>query len=315
MVQPPTAFVSYSWDDDDHKGWVRDLAARLRHDGVDVRLDQWETVPGDQLPAYMERAIREIQYVLIICTPRYRSRSEKRQGGVGYEGDIMTGEVHNSANHRKFIPILRTGAWTKAAPSWLAGKYYVDLTGHPYAERAYADLLTTILGTRPKPPPVGQPPGAPVTPAERSPRRSQQSPTPSLEVKIIGVAIDEVTEPRLDGSRGSALYTVPFRLNRKPSRQWAEAFVATWNRPPRFTTMHRPGIARVRGDRIILDGTTIEEVERYHRDTLVLCAQRANELLAELDAKQSPEEERGQLDSQQHRRTVEDVAKRLRFDD
>lgn len=49
-----------------------------------------------------------------------------------------------------------------------------------------------------------------------------------------------------------------------------EAFIKTWNQPPQFTTMHRPGIARVSGDRVILDGTTIEEVEKYHRDTLKL---------------------------------------------
>ena len=36
--------------------------------------------------------------------------------------------------------------------------------------------------------------------------------------------------------------------------------------------MHRPGIASVSGDRIILDGTTVEELERYHaaRDKLGL---------------------------------------------
>jgi hypothetical protein len=30
----PTAFVSYSWDNDAHKEWVKQLAARLRSDAV-----------------------------------------------------------------------------------------------------------------------------------------------------------------------------------------------------------------------------------------------------------------------------------------
>ena len=51
----PRAFVSYSWDDDSHKKWVADLATALRSDGVDTTLDQWHTVPGDQLPAFMEK--------------------------------------------------------------------------------------------------------------------------------------------------------------------------------------------------------------------------------------------------------------------
>ncbi|MGH7949443.1 MAG: toll/interleukin-1 receptor domain-containing protein, partial [Candidatus Binataceae bacterium] len=88
------------------------------------------------------------------------------------------------------------------------------------------------------------------------------------EIKIVGVIVDEVGQPRNDGSRGSALYTVPFRLSATPSREWAIVFIDAWNSPPRFTTMHRPGIARVEGARVVLDGTTIDEVEQYHLETL-----------------------------------------------
>jgi hypothetical protein len=49
-----SAFISYSWDDDAHREWVRALAARLRADGVDVSIDRWVAVPGDQLTVFME---------------------------------------------------------------------------------------------------------------------------------------------------------------------------------------------------------------------------------------------------------------------
>ena len=51
----PKAFISYSWGDDAHSQWVKELATRLRQDGVDVTLDRWHAVPGDQIPAFMER--------------------------------------------------------------------------------------------------------------------------------------------------------------------------------------------------------------------------------------------------------------------
>ena len=124
----PRAFVSYSWDDDSHKEWVRVLATQLSGDGVATVLDQWHAVPGDQLSAFMEREIRENHYVLIICTPNYRLKSDERQGGIGYEGDIMTAEMLTSGNHRKFIPVLAQGTWEEAAPSWVKGKFYVDLS-------------------------------------------------------------------------------------------------------------------------------------------------------------------------------------------
>lgn len=122
-TKPPRAFLSYSHDSSEHRDWVRNLGARLRHDGVEAILDRWELVPGDQLPQFMERAVRENDFVLIACTPRYKERSDARVGGVGYEGDIMTAEVCSSQNHRKFIPLLRGGQWSDAAPSWLSGKY------------------------------------------------------------------------------------------------------------------------------------------------------------------------------------------------
>jgi hypothetical protein len=113
---PPRAFLSYSWDDDPHRRWVQDLATRLRAvDGVDVMLDRWHAVPGDQLPAFMERAVRENDFVIAICTPHYKQKSDRRDGGVGYEGDIMTAEIFTGGNQRKFIPVLRRGTWADAA--------------------------------------------------------------------------------------------------------------------------------------------------------------------------------------------------------
>ena len=38
-------FVSYSWDSNEHKQWVKRLSTKLRSDGVDVTIDQWNTAP------------------------------------------------------------------------------------------------------------------------------------------------------------------------------------------------------------------------------------------------------------------------------
>ena len=151
----PRTFLSYSWDDDEHKEWVKQLAIRLRTQGVDVTLDRWHAVPGDQLPKFMERAIRESDFVIVVCTPRYKEKSDRRGGGVGYEGDIITGEVFTTGNHRKFIPVLRSGVWKDAAPSWLSGKYFIDLSGDRYQESNYQELLQTLHGEREEAPPLG----------------------------------------------------------------------------------------------------------------------------------------------------------------
>ena len=151
----PKVFVSYSWDDEEHKRWVRELAARLRGDGIETLLDHWHLVPGDQLPAFMESSVRESDFVLVICTPRYKDRSDARAGGVGYEGHIMTGEIYTSRNHRKFIPLLARSTWSRAAPSWLQGSFFLDFTRTPPDEGPYEDLLRTVLGKPSAAPPLG----------------------------------------------------------------------------------------------------------------------------------------------------------------
>ena len=255
-MKVPKAFISYSWDSEGHKRWVASVASRLRSDGVEVILDQWHLVPGDQLTEFMEREIRQNDYILIICTPKYKRKSDAREGGVGYEGDIMTAEVFSQRNDRKFIPILASNKWENSSPSWLSGKYYIDLSSQTLFERGYEDLITTIHGERAKAPPVGKKPSF-------STAIPQNQPSNELtEIKILGVVVDEVPMPKMDGTQGSALYKIPFRLSETPSSLWRQIFIHSWDTPTSYKPRHRPGIAAVSSDKIILDGTTIEEVEK-----------------------------------------------------
>jgi len=77
--------------------------------------------------------------------------------------------------------------------------------------------------------------------------------------------------------------------------------------------MHRRGIAKIYGDKAILEGTTVDEVEKYHRNTLLLAAEKANTGYAELEMRRRAHEERERTRLEDHRRSVEDAAKRLKF--
>lgn len=150
-----STFISYSWDSETHCMWVKSLATRLRSAGINVILDTWETVLGDQLPAFMEKSIRESQYVVIICTPPYKERSESCVGGVGFEGSIITAEMLYGQDDRKFIPVWRSGTWEDASPSWLRGKKHIDLSQNPYKEQRFQELKDALLEQREVAPPIG----------------------------------------------------------------------------------------------------------------------------------------------------------------
>ena len=134
------------------------------------------------------------------------------------------------------------------------------------------------------------------------------------DIRIVKLIGEEVTEPRNDGTRGSALYTVPFLLSDTPPGGWVHLFIRHWDRPSVFTLQHRPGIARVTNDRILLEGTTVEEVEKIHLQTLKLAVNGANE---EYRAALLREEQRARFKEEQrvrHRRNVDEVAGRISFD-
>lgn len=135
------------------------------------------------------------------------------------------------------------------------------------------------------------------------------------DVKIEKILVEDVGVP--DGSEGAGAgrYLVPFLLSRTPPTAWGELFVAAWDDPPEFTTMHRPGIARVSGNRVVLDGTTIEEVEKYHRKTLILACKQANEEYRRQLDKKSRDGDEAARKLAEHQAKVKAVANRISFEE
>lgn len=133
-------------------------------------------------------------------------------------------------------------------------------------------------------------------------------------IRIEGIIAEEVGEPRNDGSSGSGLYKVPLRLSGRPSVSWARLFVQNWDHPPQFTTMHRPGIAAVVGDKLILNGTTVEEVEKYHAETLRHIVEKVNNDAACIEEQDRRNREADQSFREDHTEHVRKIAERVRFD-
>jgi hypothetical protein len=85
---------------------------------------------------------------------------------------------------------------------------------------------------------------------------------------ITGVDAQHIGNPRNDGTSGSGLYAVPIKLNRSVTAIEAQLLLEHWDRPTVTPAHHRPGILRATGHTVVLDGTTIEEIRRFHADTL-----------------------------------------------
>ena len=155
----PRAFLSYSWDSPGHKQWVLDLANRLQAEGgVEIILDRWYLLPGKDKTVFMEKGIAESDFVIVVCTPDYAERANRREGGVGYESMVISGEMAENITQDKFIPILRNGHWTSSLPKWIKSRLGVDFRNDPYSEEAYQELLRALHRTPLEPPPIGPKP-------------------------------------------------------------------------------------------------------------------------------------------------------------
>jgi len=154
MAEEPKVFISYSHDSPDHKRWAAMLATKLRDNGVDAILDQWEIGPGDDVPLFMERELSAASRVLVVCTPEYVRKAESGEGGVGYERIILTAELVNDVASTKFIPIIRAGSEEHLKPVFLETKYHVDFRNDEEFEAKLDELLRALLNA----PAVDKPP-------------------------------------------------------------------------------------------------------------------------------------------------------------
>ncbi|MEN3747797.1 toll/interleukin-1 receptor domain-containing protein [Sphingomonas sp. HF-S3] len=149
MSGPPSVFISYSWDSDEHKVWVRELGERLVLNGVQVKLDQWDLVPGDSLTHFMESQIDACDFVLVVCTPSYARKSISRSGGVGYEQQIISGSLASGVERRKFIPLVRDGEMRAgpefAIPPHFQGILAIDIRGPNGLDSQLESLLRAIF--------------------------------------------------------------------------------------------------------------------------------------------------------------------------
>lgn len=106
----PTVFISYSWDDESHRKWVKKLADDLRTKyNVCSLIDQYNPA-GANIVEFMKRGMRVADRVLMIGTPVYKQRSETGIGTGGkYEEVIITTEIYKNTDTCKFVPLLRRG--------------------------------------------------------------------------------------------------------------------------------------------------------------------------------------------------------------
>jgi hypothetical protein len=141
-------FISYSHDSEGHKNRVYNLSEKLRKDGIDCHIDQYEISPLEGWARWTRNQIRQADFVLVVCTETYERRYEGTEAagkgaGAKWEGGIITQELYESEGHNsKFIPVVFSAQDTTHIPLDLRrGTFHiVD------SEKGYKGLYRHLTG-------------------------------------------------------------------------------------------------------------------------------------------------------------------------
>jgi TIR domain len=145
---PPKVFISYSHDTVAHQERVLSVADRLRADGIDAEIDQYNASPPEGWPLWCERRIKAAEVVLMVCTETYcrRVSGDEAPGqgrGVVWEASIIRQILYDAgAVSDKFVPVLFSDASPEQIPTPIKGwtRYVVD------TEDGYEDLYRRLTG-------------------------------------------------------------------------------------------------------------------------------------------------------------------------
>jgi hypothetical protein len=104
----------------------------------------------------MQRGILTADRVLLVCSENYVRKAESGTGGVGFERLIVTAEVVQSIDTKKFTPLVRLNSGANLTPRFLGPRLYIDFREDEAYERRREELLRELLGApRSVKPPLG----------------------------------------------------------------------------------------------------------------------------------------------------------------
>lgn len=80
---PHKVFISYSHDSEKHQRNVLSLANRLRNEGIDCIIDQYEESPSEGWVRWAINRIEGADFVLVVCTEQYNHLFAGRSETIG----------------------------------------------------------------------------------------------------------------------------------------------------------------------------------------------------------------------------------------
>lgn len=140
-------FVSYSWDSEEHRAWVKKFVDSLEE--IEEITTVWDGYDLDSLidkNYFMENATHDADFIVAITTCAYKAKADERQGGVGIETFLMSAVHWTGMLKDKRSRIIAVQREPKSTPRYLEGKFHVDFSHDAQFPTKFAELVSLLQG-------------------------------------------------------------------------------------------------------------------------------------------------------------------------
>jgi len=152
----PKVFISYSHDSKEHQDRVLELSNKLRDEGIDCSIDQYEDSPPEGWPKWMDRNVDNSDFILVVCTEIYYKRVkgiDEHGNGIKWESTLIYQKLYNAGgNNTKFIPIIFKDGKFEHIPEPLQGSTFYNVDDH----ESYEKLYWRLRGVKTEKPELGK---------------------------------------------------------------------------------------------------------------------------------------------------------------
>ena len=151
----PIVFISYSQDSISLADRVLEFSNKLRSEGIDTILDQYEESPAEGWPRWMENSIDRAEFVLVIGSRGYLDKQKGQVPigtgrGVKWESNIIYQKLYNSDSlNTKFIPVVFDDNDLSNIPTPLQGATYYNVSTKTGYEKLYWRLRGVTAKNKP----------------------------------------------------------------------------------------------------------------------------------------------------------------------
>lgn len=144
LLEEKKVFISYSHKDVTEE-WIKKLATALANNGIEPIVDNYDLVFGQDINHFMEQ-IKIADKVLMLLGKNYKEKADYREGGVGVETQIISGDVYKNVEQTRFIPIVieKNENGNAYLPTYLETRLYMDFTNEKNFKKNIKNLVKQI---------------------------------------------------------------------------------------------------------------------------------------------------------------------------